>query len=438
MLSLKVNSEVYTRLKEVEEEYKQILEDAIDYGLRNNIKSFTRLKAGIYRQERARHPSLPSHYIYTACEDASARLKSFMRRKKEGKTYTDKPELRNVTVHLDDHLWRFSLGEVRIATRKGWVSLKPFFTKLFWKYYNKGWALASESSFKLCKGNVVKLYPVFKKPLPKPYDVKGFIPVDLNEDNVSLLLDGKPLLVETSVKKITLGYAYKRKRISEGRSTKDRDVKRALKSLKERFKKLDIRRKLAKLIVTEALREGKGIVLEDLPKNTPEKMVQDIKDKQLRDRIYKSAFASLKNAIVEKAKEFGVPVLLVNPAYTSSVCPIHECKIIYPPDGSSAPRVGMCEKGREEWHRDVVALYNLLKKAGYVSPMPLGSKESHDPLTVRLGEWLRAKSLHLTLNVMPLGSKESHDPLTVRLGEWLRAKSLHLTLNVNRMMGMTV
>ncbi|WP_061980403.1 RNA-guided endonuclease InsQ/TnpB family protein [Sulfolobus acidocaldarius] len=430
MLSLKVNSEVYTRLKEVEEEYKQILEDAIDYGLRNNIKSFTRLKAGIYRQERARHPSLPSHYIYTACEDASARLKSFMRRKKEGKTYTDKPELRNVTVHLDDHLWRFSLGEVRIATRKGWVSLKPFFTKLFWKYYNKGWALASESSFKLCKGNVVKLYPVFKKPLPKPYDVKGFIPVDLNEDNVSLLLDGKPLLVETSVKKITLGYAYKRKRISEGRSTKDRDVKRALKSLKERFKKLDIRRKLAKLIVTEALREGKGIVLEDLPKNTPEKMVQDIKDKQLRDRIYKSAFASLKNAIVEKAKEFGVPVLLVNPAYTSSVCPIHECKIIYPPDGSSAPRVGvnpaytssvcpiheckiiyppdgssaprvgMCEKGREEWHRDVVALYNLLKKAGYVSPMPLGSKESHDPLTVRLGEWLRAKSLHLTLNVM--------------------------------------
>nr|WP_230952825.1 IS200/IS605 family accessory protein TnpB-related protein [Sulfolobus acidocaldarius] len=340
MLSLKVNSEVYARLKEVEEEYKQILEDAIDYGLRNNINSFTKLKAGIYRQERAKHHSLPSHYIYTACEDASARLKSYLKRRKQGKAYTDKPEIRNVSVHLDDHLWKFSLSEVRIVTRKGWVSLKPFFTKLFWRYYNDGWALASESSFKLCKGNVVKLYLVFKRPLPKPFEAKGYIPVDLNEDNVSVLLDGKPLLVETSVKKITLGYAYKRKRISEGRSTKDRVVRRALKSLKERFKKLDIRRKLAKLIVTEALREGKGIILEDLPKNTPEKMVQDIKDKQLRDRIYKSAFASLKNAIVEKAKEFGVPVLLVNPAYTSSVCPIHECKIIYPPDGSSAPRVG--------------------------------------------------------------------------------------------------
>ena len=29
-----------------------------------------------------------------------------------------------------------------------------------------------------------------------------------------------------------------------------------------------------------------------------------------------------------------------------------------------------------------------------VSPVPLGSKESHDPPTVELGRWLRAKSLH--------------------------------------------
>ncbi len=127
-------------------------------------------------------------------------------------------------------------------------------------------------------------------------------------------------------------------------------------------------------------------------------MVRGIRDRQLRDRIYKSALASIKNAIFEKAREFGVPVLLVNPAYTSSLCPIHGCKIVYSPDGGSAPRVGVCVKGGERWHRDVVALYNLLGKAGDVSPVPLGSKESHDPPTLRLGRWLRAKSLHLTLN----------------------------------------
>jgi hypothetical protein len=33
---------------------------------------------------------------------------------------------------------------------------------------------------------------------------------------------------------------------------------------------------------------------------------------------------------------------------------------------------------------------------GDVSPVPLGSKESHDPLTV--SRWLRAKSLHSIMN----------------------------------------
>ncbi|MEJ2770348.1 MULTISPECIES: hypothetical protein [unclassified Stygiolobus] len=33
-----------------------------------------------------------------------------------------------------------------------------------------------------------------------------------------------------------------------------------------------------------------------------------------------------------------------------------------------------------------------------VSPVPLGSKESHDPPTVKFGRWLRAKSLHSIMN----------------------------------------
>ncbi|BCU67211.1 hypothetical protein HS7_06480 [Sulfolobales archaeon HS-7] len=136
------------------------------------------------------------------------------------------------------------------------------------------------------------------------------------------------------------------------------------------------------------------IVLEDLPINTPEHMVKDMRDPQLRLRIYRSAFSSMKNAVVEKAREYGVPVILVNPAYTSLICSVRDYNALYPPNGSPALRVGRCEKGGELWHRDVVALYNLLKKAGHVRPVPLGSEESHDPPTVRLGRWLRAKSLH--------------------------------------------
>ncbi|MFP3227039.1 MAG: IS200/IS605 family accessory protein TnpB-related protein, partial [Sulfolobaceae archaeon] len=183
-----------------------------------------------------------------------------------------------------------------------------------------------------------------------------------------------------------------------GRSTKDRGVRRKLRKLRERDKKVDIRRKLAKLIVKEAFESRSAIVLEDLPRRAPEHMIKDVKDKQLRLRIYRSAFSSMKNAIIEKAREFGVPVILVNPSHTSTVCPVHGAKIVYQPDGGDAPRVGVCEKGKEKWHRDVVALYNLKKRAGDVSPVPLGSKESHDPSTVKFGRWLRAKSLHSIMN----------------------------------------
>ncbi len=395
-LRVKVNYSTYSALKEVEEEYREILEEAINYGLSNKTTSFTRIKAGIYRNEREKHKDLPSHYIYTACEDASERLDSFDKLKKKGRSYTDKPSVRKVTVHLDDHLWKFSLDKISISTKRGKVFISPTFPKIFWEYYNNGWRIASEARFKLLKGNVMELYIIFKKDDPKPYEPKGFIPVDLNEDSVSLLLNGKPVLLETNTKRITLGYEYKRRSMTTGRSTKDREVRRKLKKLRERDKKADIRRKLVKLIVKEAYEGRSAIVLEDLPKRVPEHMVNGMKDSQLRLRIYRSAFSSMKNAIIEKAREFGVPVVLVNPSYTSTVCPVHGVRIVYQLDGGNAPRVGVCEKGGERWHRDVVALYNLLKRAGDVSPVPLGSKESHDPPIV--SRWLRAKSLHLIIN----------------------------------------
>ena len=393
-LRAKVGHETYQKLKEVEEEYKEVLKDAIEYGLNNRTTSFTKIKAGIYRAEREKHKGLPSHYIYTACEDASERLDSFEKMKRRGRAYTNRPEVRRVTVHLDDHLWKFGLNKISIAVKGGRVSLEPIFHKLFWRYYNSGWRIASESRFKLLKGNVVELYIVFTKDDPKPYTPQGFIPVDLNEDHVSVLVDNKPVLVETNTKRITLGYEYRRRKITKGKSTKVREVVRKLKKLREADKKSDVRRKLAKLIVKEALRTSSAIVLEDLPRRAPEHMVRGIKDPQLRLRIYRSAFSSLKREIIEEAREQGVPIILVNPAYTSSVCPIHGSRIIYRPDGGPAPRVGVCEVGKERWHRDVVALYNLLKRAGHVTLMPLGSKESHDPPVLKAGRWLRAKSLH--------------------------------------------
>ena len=81
-LRVKVDYATYSAVKEVEEEYRKVLEEAINYGLVNKTTSFTRINAGIYKNERVKHKDLPSHYIYTACEDASERLTSFKKVKK--------------------------------------------------------------------------------------------------------------------------------------------------------------------------------------------------------------------------------------------------------------------------------------------------------------------------------------------------------------------
>jgi len=41
------------------------------------------------------------------------------------------------------------------------------------------------------------------------------LPIDVNENNVTILTDGIAYLLETNVEKIVLGYYYRRKRIQE-------------------------------------------------------------------------------------------------------------------------------------------------------------------------------------------------------------------------------
>ena len=69
--SVKLSERKFKIFKELEELYRQVLIELVDYGFRNNIDSFTRLKRDKYRELRRRFPYLPSHYIHTACQDFS-------------------------------------------------------------------------------------------------------------------------------------------------------------------------------------------------------------------------------------------------------------------------------------------------------------------------------------------------------------------------------
>jgi len=118
---------------------------------------------------------------------------------------------------------------------------------------------------------------------------------------------------------------------------KSRIKKRVLRKLKERKRKQDIRWKIANIIIRTAYERQYATVLEKLGRIPANNMIQRIKDKQLRHRIFQASFKGMQRAIKEKAREYGAPVIYVNPRNTSKLCPIHNAPINYDNSSRIAP-----------------------------------------------------------------------------------------------------
>ena len=118
--SVVLTKKKYEVLRELEEMYKQMVMELVEYGFKRNIKSFTGLKKRMYSVLRDRYPQLPSHYVHTACQDAATRIKSFLELRKRRRVYTEKPVVRKVSIWLDDHLWKpLGYTAIMVATHKG-------------------------------------------------------------------------------------------------------------------------------------------------------------------------------------------------------------------------------------------------------------------------------------------------------------------------------
>jgi len=402
---------------ELEGMYRNVVEQLVLYAVNNNITKFTRLKTERYREVRSLYPQLPSHYAYTACQDAAERAHSFLRMKKMGRARKPYPEVRGVSIWLDDHLWRAEgLTSISLATHRGRVRASIELNKNFLRYVNRGWRLASEAKVKLDRRNRrLVLYLAFRKEVSE-YRPKAYITVDVNEDAEAVLIDGIVYLFETGLSRVTLGYYYRRKRVQEKYDKVygpgSRPERRMFKRLgnNEKALKREIRWKLAALIVREAARRQAAIVLERLGREPAKGMIERIKDPQLRHRVFQAAFKGMQRAIEEKAREYGVPMIYVDPRNTSKVCPIHGAEIVY-----GRNRHGVCSKGGETWHRDAVACYNLLLRAlggdgGSApsrqralipvdgGPVPLGPTAAHEPAPIARGAWARWKSLRPIMN----------------------------------------
>jgi len=151
---------------------------------------------------------------------------------------------------------------------------------------------------------------------PKPDDVEEFIGVDLGIANIAATSDGKQFAGDR-VNSVRKRRRRQRKRLQK-KGTKS--AKRRLKKLsgkEQRFAK-DVNHRISKQLVNSAKRTGRGIALENL---------KGIRDRirarrNKRAELHSWSFHDLGQKILYKAALAGVPVVFVDPAYTSQRCSI--------------------------------------------------------------------------------------------------------------------
>ncbi|ADC69461.1 transposase, IS605 OrfB family [Methanocaldococcus sp. FS406-22] len=395
-----------TKIKIIEniiEMYKDVLSIALNFGLKNKRKSHRKIREGIYEEIKIKYPKLPTHYIYTASQDASTRIKSFIAMKKKKKACTSKPEVRNVSLWLDDILFNyknfktnierlFSINKegkktlyLRLSTPNGRIviPLKPH--KQFFKLLKEGWKIKAGFKLRLNKeeGTIAVLIPLENK-ITINDNFKEVYALDFNLDNITYGNFENIKMIKTYLGKLTEKYSNIMANIQEKFSFKgihrqDKPLKRKgfvlLKKFGRRLKNIreDKLKKLANKIAKELRDKNAILIIEGLSpyfnQNITKKSFKKLKHK-LHNISAKKFLGYLKN----KCLEFGVKVVEVNPAYTSVLCP--NCgnrlsqlyKLV---DERALPSRPMyCFECGFYADRDAVAVFNLIKRFWGLSVVP--------------------------------------------------------------------
>ena len=307
-------------LREITEAYKSMLQEMVDYAVEHKASQATLHKV-FYHKFREKYPWLPTRVIKGCYRNAVRRAKSFRELKKKGIAKTDKPIVKRFTItYSDSQDWKLKDGVVMVRTHRGWVKIHYRGHKQLHKYLYSGWKLSSELRLKP-NGRKVTIYLTFTKNFEVTYNPNNVVAVDVNENNVTLAVFRDKKLcevyrIETDLGRLVISYAERRKRITGGKSTKTRSVKKALKKLRERKRKQDIIYKTARIIEELAMQYNTVVVVGNVHRGK-RKLVERTRKNTLRHRIHQWSVSTL----VEVLNDKPIHVAEISEAHTSSIDP---------------------------------------------------------------------------------------------------------------------
>jgi putative transposase len=164
------------------------------------------------------------------------------------------------------------------------------------------------------RGGKWYLYATCDVPEPDLYDPDGFLGVDVGVANIATTSDGVRHAGKQLNRVRHRNRALRKKLQKKGTKSAKRLLRK--RSRRETRFAADTNHRIAKSIVTEAQRTGRGISLE---------VLTGIRDRvrlrrPQRVTLHSWAFAQLGQFTAYKAARAGVPVVYVDPAYTSQGC----------------------------------------------------------------------------------------------------------------------
>jgi len=337
-------------------EFRLLVNESIRIALKADIRSRVRLTRAAYRDLSARH-FVYKQYIPSAFEVALSVLKAHRRRLKREKR-SSVPYMRRLMLKAENQSYWIDreTGRLRIPVRgtEGVQLLLPLSDWHRTFLSDPAWGLGSLT---VVPGKVIL---VVRREAAKAYEPEGAIALDTNEDSLDGVVASDEGMVPTrlpleGVRQIQQTHFRRRRRLVTKKAG-DRRVMRRLLSREGRRERNRVRQRLhlvSKRLVQFA-KDGKAaIVLEDLALRGA-----GGRSRRMNRRLSSWPRSEIHRQIEYKAALAGVPIIKINPAWTSKTCPVCGAR--------RRDRVGkdfVCLACDWEMDRQINAGLNILKTA---------------------------------------------------------------------------
>ncbi len=337
-------------------EFRLVVNESIRIALREDIRSRARLTRAAYKDLSARH-TLYKQYIPSAFEVALSVLKAHRRRTRKGKR-SSIPFLRRLMLKAENQSYRLDreTGRLRIPIR-GTEGLQLHLPLSDWHR-----SILRDPSWGLGSLTVVpgKIIVVVRKEAPKPYEPEAAIALDTNEDSMDGVRasgdDAGLLRVPFDGVRHIQEVHFRRRRKLARKKAHDRRVARRLVDREGRRERHRVRQRLhrvSKGLVRLATEARAAIVLED-----PTLHGAGGHSRKMNRRLSSWPRREIHCQIEYKAALIGVPVIKVNPAWTSKTCPVCGAR-----RRDRVGKVFVCLMCDWEMDRQINAGMNILKTA---------------------------------------------------------------------------